>query len=82
MMTYNICKIGMVGDLTSLVRHYYCKDTNFLFINCSRLIAFHVHVTFLCGHHPACHINANRLKTVINLKTTDKYAAEYSKLHV
>ena len=36
-------KIVLVGHFTSFLIHYYCIDTNFLFIRCSRITVVYVH---------------------------------------
>ena len=48
---------------------------------CSRIIVIYVHAFFYSKVHPVCHNIANGIKPGRNSKTTDKHAAECSKLY-
>ena len=58
----------------------YCLMGKNTFIHCSWITVAHVDVNILSKIHPACHLDANRIKPWpgSNSKMTDKHTAEHS----
>ena len=57
-LPYLLKKIVLVGHFTSFLIHYYCMDTNFLFIHCSRVTHYaNIPMQYTAIFH--CCINGN-----------------------